>query len=66
MGWGVHDYPGEPPVLKPTPVCPVCGEECETVWVNTNGEVVFCDNCIEKFLWERDAYEWMEDMQDAI
>lgn len=61
MGWGVMDYPGEPPVKRPVPVCPVCGQECEEVYLNLNGEVVFCNNCIDKELWKRDAYEWWED-----
>lgn len=61
MGWGVHDYPGPPPE-KPVPVCPVCGNECETVYIDQNGNVVCCDVCIEKEFWVRDAWEWQEDM----
>ena len=60
MGWGVHDYP-DPPDEGPVPVCPVCGNECEKVYLNANGAVVFCDVCIDKVFWCRDAYEWMED-----
>lgn len=59
MGWGVHDYPG-PPDEKPQPVCPVCGQECYTVYL-LNGEVVGCDNCIL----EVNAYEWLADQEEA-
>ncbi len=61
MGWGVHDYPGPPPERRPTPICPVCGNECETVYIGLNGEVEYCDVCKDKYIWERDAYEWWED-----
>lgn len=61
MGWGVHDYP-EPPEEAARPICPVCGCECEEVTVNLNGEVLWCDQCRDKFVWVRDAYDWMEDM----
>ena len=33
MGWGVHDYP-EPPE-EPMPVCPECGEECDTLYLTS-------------------------------
>ena len=26
--------------------CPVCGQECWTIYKTLNGEVVGCDNCI--------------------
>lgn len=45
MGWGVHDYP-EPPEVK-VPVCPVCGEECDTLYRDNSGSVVGCDNCVD-------------------
>lgn len=53
MGWGVHDYPGPPPE-DPMPVCPFCGEECETVYLDVNHNVIGCNNCIQ----EKNAYEW--------
>jgi hypothetical protein len=56
MGWGVRDYPGEPPEKRPVPVCPVCGWECETIYLDTNRNPVGCDNCIDAM----DAYEWEE------
>lgn len=56
MGWGVMDYPGEPP-QKPVPVCPVCGWDCNSYFINSNGEVIGCENCVK----EMDAYEWREE-----
>lgn len=44
MGWGVHDYPE--PKERPRHTCPVCGEECETLYLGLNREVVGCDECI--------------------
>lgn len=29
------------------PICPVCGEECETIYKARHGSVVGCDVCIE-------------------
>lgn len=55
MGWGVHDYPGPPPE-KPVPVCPVCGMECETLYLDMNRNRIGCENCINAV----DAYEWEE------
>ena len=43
--WGVIDYP-EPPAEPPRPVCPVCGDECET-WYMKRGEIIGCDQCIQ-------------------
>ena len=62
MGWGVHDYPTPPETVNP--VCPVCGNECDYVFLNENGEVVFCDVCEEEQFWKRDAYEWMEERNE--
>lgn len=53
MGWGVK-YP-EPPE-RHNPHCPVCGEECDTVFINWLGEVVGCDSCLT----DMDAYDWEE------
>ncbi len=37
-------YPdGREPVY---PRCPVCGDECETVYRNKNYEIVGCDCCV--------------------
>ena len=38
--------------------CPICGEEVfETLFVNTNGEVIGCENCAES----KELYEVLED-----
>lgn len=55
MGWGVHDYPGPPPE-EPLPTCPVCGEECDTIYLNADREAVGCENCI----CTTDSYIWKE------
>ena len=35
------------------PVCPVCGEECDTLYTGKDGEVFACDNCVStKDAWE--------------
>lgn len=36
------------PWTKGNPVCPVCGEECETVYKNRDWEIVGCDVCIRQ------------------
>lgn len=57
MGWGVTDYPN-PPDEEPMPVCPICGQETDTLYLNRDGEVVGCDNigCVHAV----DAYIWEE------
>ncbi len=35
------------------PHCPVCGEECETVYIDRTGDCVGCDICMNtKDAWE--------------
>ena len=34
------------------PICPVCGEECETIYINIHSDAVGCDECIKT----RDAW----------
>lgn len=48
---------GFPPWIDPdkVPRCPVCGEECTTVYKDLYGEILGCDECLT----ERDA--WDED-----
>ena len=29
------------------PVCPICGNECETMYTDLNGEVLGCDCCVK-------------------
>ena len=37
----------------PQPHCPVCGEECETIYLDRYGAYVGCDVCVEtKDAWE--------------
>ena len=37
---------GYPDGKKPKwPICPVCGEECDTVYRNKNHEIVGCEEC---------------------
>lgn len=55
MHLGLVDFPDPPE--QPMPRCPVCGEECETVYWDVNNQIVGCDNC----LLELDAYEWYEE-----
>ena len=45
----MRDYRINPPVMKPMPVCPVCGEECETIYTDINSEVCGCDNCVTEY-----------------
>ena len=47
-------YPGKVPEI---PVCPVCGDEAETFYMNEDKQIVGCDNCIEK----RDSWEVRQD-----
>lgn len=35
------------------PYCPVCERECETIYIDRNGEIVGCDCCVTR----RDAWE---------
>jgi len=37
MGWGVHDYPDPPDYT--VPICPVCGEETDTLYADRDGEI---------------------------
>ena len=44
------------PVADPV-ICPECGEECETVYVDRHGDrltVFGCDRCLKSM----DAYDW--------
>jgi len=37
------------------PHCPICGEECETVYLDADKSVIGCDICLEvKDAWEVD------------
>ncbi len=45
---------GFPDGVEPEcPHCPICGETCETIYRNYNGEYIGCDMCIvAKDAWE--------------
>ena len=41
------DYRIEPPVPDDDiPYCPVCGKECDTVYVDIYDDVIGCDRCV--------------------
>ena len=56
MGWNdIPDHPvirnmertGHPDGKEPTyPHCPVCGEECDTIYKDKEHDIVGCDNCV--------------------
>ena len=48
----LNGYPSDDPVH-----CPICGEECDTIFYDKNGEIFGCEQCIQK----KDAYEWAEE-----
>lgn len=50
---------GMPPYIYP--VCPCCGEECETIYADQYGTVFACDRC----LMEQDAWDWQKDQKEA-
>ena len=45
---------GYPDGKEPTyPRCPICGEECETLYEDRAGTVFACDNCVStKDAWD--------------
>lgn len=56
MAWGVYDYP-EPDGAEKILHCPVCGDECETLYVRRiDNEVVGCDQCLRE--------EYADEMDD--
>ena len=59
MGWFVSDYP-DPPMVKPMPRCPECGEECETLYRDSTGSIIGCDRCIDTL----NAYDYQNEMED--
>jgi hypothetical protein len=47
---------------EPDPVeCPVCGSECDTIYMDRDGDVFGCENCIIK----TDAWFWAEEQKEA-
>ena len=53
----MKDYMIDPPVQKDNPICPVCGEECETIYTDINSEVCGCENCLNEY----DAWDYFDD-----
>ena len=53
----MREYWLDPPEQKSNPVCPVCGEECETIYTDINSEVCGCNNCITDY----DAWDYYDD-----
>ena len=53
----MREYLLDPPEQESLPVCPVCGEECETIYTDINSEVCGCNNCILSY----DACEYYDD-----
>jgi hypothetical protein len=29
------------------PICPMCGDRCDTIYKNREGEIVGCDECLK-------------------
>ena len=50
---------GYPSWVRPMPVCPVCGDECSTIYTDINGTPVGCDQC----LYAQDADRYYEDRE---
>ena len=50
------DYKLESPEKKDfIPICPVCGKECDTIYLDADKEVAGCDQCISM----ADAYDYL-------
>lgn len=52
----LNGVPADDPVL-----CPICGEECDTIFEDDDGTAFGCENCVRK----RDAYDWFSEMRDG-
>lgn len=48
----LNGYPADDSVR-----CPVCGEECDTIYEDRNGDAFGCEWCTRKL----DAWDWQED-----
>lgn len=57
----IPDYQLELPVRKEfVPICPVCGKECDTVYLDFEGGVAGCDHCV----FMEDAYVYLYEEED--
>ena len=41
------------------PICPICGESCNELYTDKNGDIIGCDNCVSTI----DAWEWLQDQE---
>jgi len=41
-----------------SPQCPVCDAECDTIYLDHNGDYIGCENCVTT----KDAWDVMEDL----
>ena len=48
----MYGYPDDDPVH-----CPICGEECDTIFSDKYGNVFACENC----LYKQDAWDWRDE-----
>ena len=61
-GDSVKNYMLEPPAAKEyIPICPVCGKECDTVYLDSDRDVAGCDRCISP----EDAYEYLYEEEET-
>lgn len=40
--------------------CPFCGRECDTIYLDKNGDAVGCDQCIQT----EDAFDWADNQDE--
>lgn len=56
MNYNIPEPRLDPPEYE-VPKCPVCGEECETIYKDIRGDVVGCDCCVESI----ESWTWVEE-----
>ena len=52
----VPDWRLDPPESNP-PICPICGAETDTFYVDKDGEIFGCGECVKA----KDAWDWGAD-----
>lgn len=68
LNFDLPNYP-EP---EEGPKCPICGDECERIFIDMDGYVAYCDGCIPEDetdnpnLTEMNAWQWQADEREAI
>ena len=40
--------------------CPICGNDCDTIYLDKSGVVCGCENCMTK----QDAWDWREEEKE--